>query len=159
MGRGPDLRPRKKRADSGRISWPLFFSRISLPDENGCMKWTGPTHEPHLGFPYGQHGARRAHRMAYEYWNGPIADGLVVDHVHEKGCRSTLCCAPDHLDTVTQAENVARGRKGALFTHCKNGHEMTSTNTYIRKDGGGRQCRRCKADRERARHRAMKEAG
>ncbi|TDD97657.1 HNH endonuclease signature motif containing protein [Actinomadura rubrisoli] len=159
MTRGPDLRQRKKRADSGRVSWPLFFSHIALPDENNCMEWVGPAGEATLGFKYGRHGARTAHRMAYEYWHGPIPHGLVIDHVYAWGCRSTLCCAPDHLEAVTQAENVARGHKGALFTHCQSGHEMTSANTYVRKDGRGRQCRRCKADRERIRQRALKEAG
>jgi hypothetical protein len=31
----------------------------------------------------------------------------------------------------------------AAKTHCKNGHEFTPENTYIRPDNGGRQCRAC----------------
>lgn len=32
-------------------------------------------------------------------------------------------------------------------THCKNGHEFTEGNTYVRPDTGARQCKRCNLDR------------
>lgn len=35
-----------------------------------------------------------------------------------------------------------------MKTHCKFGHEFTEENTYYRKDGRGRQCRKCKLDRQ-----------
>lgn len=39
------------------------------------------------------------------------------------------------------------GWRGKL-THCKRGHEFTEANTY-RKPDGHRNCRRCRADRQR----------
>lgn len=78
-----------------------------------------------------------AHRVSYEAANGPIPDGLTVDHL----CRNTWCVNPEHLEAVTQRENIARGdapKKRA----CRHGHPMTPENTYT--DPQGRhKCRRC----------------
>lgn len=46
-----------------------------------------------------------AHRASYEDAKGPIPAGLTLDHL----CRVPACINPDHLDPVTQAENVRRG--------------------------------------------------
>jgi hypothetical protein len=46
-----------------------------------------------------------AHRWFYEQENGPIPDGLVIDHL----CRVTMCVNPEHLEPVVQAVNVYRG--------------------------------------------------
>lgn len=45
------------------------------------------------------------HRLSYEAFKGPVPDGAVIDHV----CRNTLCYNPDHLEAVSQKENVLRG--------------------------------------------------
>lgn len=46
-----------------------------------------------------------AHRYFYERANGPVPNGLVLDHL----CRTPLCVNPDHLEPVTIAENTRRG--------------------------------------------------
>ena len=48
-----------------------------------------------------------AHRAMYEQEVGPIPDGLVIDHL----CRESRCIRPDHLEPVTDAENVRRGSR------------------------------------------------
>lgn len=46
------------------------------------------------------------HRAVYEATVGPIPVGHDLDHL----CRNRSCCSPLHLEPVTRAENVARGR-------------------------------------------------
>lgn len=127
-----------------------FRAKITPPDERGCMLWTGrPTK---VG--YGQFSIKgryfSAHRLAYELAYGPIPDGLVIDHVKARGCDSTLCVAPDHLEAVTPGENVRRGdagkrnnpRTNARKTHCPQGHPYDDVNTYVFR--GSRYCLACK---------------
>lgn len=84
-----------------------------------------------------------AHRLSYTLAYGSIPEGLVIDHL----CRTPVCVRPDHLEAVTQQENMRRG-PGAK-THCKRGHEFNEVNTYVRKDTGARFCRPCKNIRRR----------
>jgi hypothetical protein len=83
-----------------------------------------------------------AHRVAYELARGPIPDGLQVDHI----CRTRSCINPDHLELVTQRENILRGEGGsarnARKTHCIRGHELMPPNLRIGPDGA-RCCRAC----------------
>lgn len=45
------------------------------------------------------------HRFAYEQVKGPIPEGLFIDHL----CRNRGCVNPNHLEPVTNRENVMRG--------------------------------------------------
>lgn len=71
-----------------------------------------------------------AHRVAFELWVGEIPPGLVLDHT----CRVRHCVAPEHLEAVTQVENVLRSRGlpaiHAAKTHCHRGHAFDEQNTY-----------------------------
>ena len=51
-----------------------------------------------------------AHRWMYERAVGPIPAGYVIDHL----CCNPSCVNPAHLEVVTQAENVHRGRATKL---------------------------------------------
>jgi hypothetical protein len=80
--------------------------------------------------------------MAYEWLVGPIPDGFQIDHL----CRVRNCVAPDHLEAVTQQENLRRGEAGAnnkIKTHCPHGHEYTPENTLVNRSGS-RVCVICK---------------
>lgn len=81
-------------------------------NDNGCWVWNGgKAGIKKIGNsqPYGQVtiGLKhfRTHRVMYQLLRGEILKGLVLDHL----CRNTLCCNPDHLEQVTNAENVRRG--------------------------------------------------
>ena len=89
------------------------------------------------------------HRAAYIAFVGDIPDGMQLDHL----CRNRACCNPDHLEPVSQHENILRGEgwaaKFADQTHCLRGHPLSGANLYVRRDTGGRQCRACNALRQR----------
>lgn len=81
------------------------------------------------------------HRAVYEECVGPIPSGYQIDHL----CRNRACSNPDHLEAVTQRENIARAQ---TKTHCLRGHayDEENTETYA---NGRRRCRACHRDRER----------
>lgn len=78
---------------------PLHYVRFGRP-ESDCWLWRGRAY----GSGYGSYRGQGAHRYLYECFNGPIPDGLVIDHL----CRVRNCVRPDHLQAVTVAENNRR---------------------------------------------------
>lgn len=118
-----------------------ILQRISLPNLDGCMEWTGAINTS--GYGHYNRGLTYylGHRASYEMFVGPIPEGLVIDHL----CRNRACCRPDHLEPVTIGENIRRGEQ-ATKTHCVHGHEFTPSNTYLRLTGG-RECRACRKRR------------
>ena len=54
-----------------------------------------------------------AHRFAYELLVGPIPKRMVLDHL----CRRRNYLNPEHLEAVTDAENVLRGMFPEPLTH------------------------------------------
>ena len=91
------------------------------------------------------HATRSVHSLVCEAFYGPPPEGKPWA-LHRNG---------DHLDN--RPENLYWGspkdnaqdakRHGRNFeankTHCIHGHEYNEANTYIRPDGGGRQCKTC----------------
>jgi hypothetical protein len=119
-----------------------FWSKVEAT--GFCWLWKESTVRGHGSFFLSRaEGKVYAHRWAYEYLVGPIPEGLELDHL----CRVRHCVNPDHLEPVTHRTNFLRGyavgaqsmRRGT----CPNGHEYTPENTYVRKDGQGRQCKTC----------------
>src|SRR5690554_7064866 len=96
------------------------------------MVWSGDL----MKSGYSQLGVRRdgktktlyGHRVMYESFVGPIPEGLHLDHL----CRNRACVRPDHLEPVTNKENVHRGLAGPK-SRCKRGHAMTSDNRMKRR--------------------------
>lgn len=72
----------------------------------GCHYWTGSKSPRGYGrFRLGKRVVK-AHRFAYERTKGFIPDGMQVDHV----CRIPPCVNSDHLQLVTQQQNLALAR-------------------------------------------------
>ena len=97
-----------------------------------------------------QYNTRKAHRLAFEHWIGPIPANHDVHHV----CGNPACVNPDHLEAVESAKHVrfSTGPHRRSKTHCKRGHEYTPENTGLHKRPSGRvdrYCLTCKRNRER----------
>lgn len=160
----PTRQPKTRLADRGRYPTPVL-ERLRAAyvedEETGCWVWQLSTN----GRGYGRlwigsrvDGTRRhvnAHRFAYELMVGPVPDGLHLDHL----CRNRSCINPDHLEPVTQRENVLRGDAPAAHqarqVECKAGHPLSGDNLYVNK--GKRYCRECNKRRS-AEYRRRKSA-
>lgn len=129
--------------------------------ENGCWRWTGATNGRRPGGPRGLFwtGTRfqTAYRWAWEALNGPVPEGLELDHYlfPDDGCIGPLCAHPEHVRPVTHRENVLRGNgasaRNARKTACPQGHPP-----YDRVNSRGvRYCSVCKAEYSR-RYRARR---
>lgn len=131
-----------------------FMAKVSPEPNSGCWLWMGCDAGEGYGKFFYNGRARKAHRAAYELLVGEIPPGLQIDHL----CRNPSCVNPDHLEPVTQRENMARGvawerakAAAARITHCPQGHAYAGGNLRIAKTGH-RLCRACHRERELARY-------
>src|SRR5580693_8603740 len=85
-----------------------IYSQLVPDPETGCLLWTGRTSPS--GYGRIKIGGRelQVHRVVWELDNEPIPDGLVVDHVYDRGCRHKNCANTAHLEPVTERENILR---------------------------------------------------
>lgn len=150
-----------------------FVKLHEVGDPEDCWEWQGPISSPgyavlNLGKRHVPEGVRPwvyAHRYSWEFYMGPIPEGLQVDHV----CFNKRCVNPNHLDPVTPRENTRRAKHLALATqaqnfahlafrtHCPNGHELTVENTWYRGDSKTKRCRTCKREQTTACKRRIRE--
>ena len=80
----------------------FFFGKVKKT--NTCWIWNGCVRNGYGLFRY-KEKVIGAHRFSYELLRGPIPKGLQLDHL----CRVRNCVNPNHLEPVTQAENLRRG--------------------------------------------------
>jgi hypothetical protein len=132
-----------KPATLSPLTWENYWAKvvrsehgyvwIASVDSQGYGKFWIPERKKLVG----------AHRVVYMWAHGEIKN--VIDHT----CSIPRCVTLEHLEDVTQQENLQRtwdrGRHpnpGKEKTHCKWGHEFTEENTYVY--GNKRGCRRCR---------------
>lgn len=121
----------------------------NAPVKGPCWIWQGKLKDGYGRFDF-DGVTQRAHRVGYMLFVGPIPPGVVLDHV----CRVRKCANPQHVEPVTQRENIMRGSNHvairARTTHCPAGHAYDEANTY-RDKKNRRYCRACRRARGSAR--------
>jgi len=123
------------------------------PSLGRCWTWKASHFRNGYGAFHPRHGeTTTAHRYAYESLRGEIPEGIVVDHL----CRNRGCVNPDHLEGVTNDENLRRGAghrlRNGMTNDCINGHRYTPSNTYTNpNDPTDIRCRECSRIRDRKR--------
>mgnify|MGYP001612908111 CR=1 FL=1 len=109
-----------------------FWRKVAKSDD--CWLWTAAVN----GNGYGSVHLN-AHSVAWMLTHGtPTPPGKELDHL----CRNRRCVRPDHLEAVTQHENLLRGNSppaiNARKKTCPNGHPYTGLSK-----SGHRWCRPC----------------
>ena len=118
------------------------FKAKTVATPTGCWLWQGPLDRDGYGSFYFRRFNRRAHRVGWFLANGPIAQGLVVNHT----CRNRHCVNPQHLQLVTASENALKDSSSAPYVNsqkktCPRGHP------YDRQYGRQRYCSICEAEK------------
>ena len=120
-----------------------FWDRVQ-PTLEGCWIWLGKL----TSDGYGVFERTTAHRYAYQRLVGEFARQLSCDHL----CFERSCVNPEHVDPVTQGENVRRSlHRRKKKAACPQGHANVPAN----KDRWGCAiCRRAASSRRKRRLRS-----
>jgi hypothetical protein len=133
------------------------FMRFVDVQENGCWLWTGHTAGSKGRRPMFRATTKAtdpkvyAHIFSYEHWNGPVPEGLELDHFF---CDNRMCVNPDHVEPKTHEANAERTR----LSVCSAGLHDLNDPQNIRWDAQGRRrgCLPCWLARARERYAARR---
>jgi hypothetical protein len=146
--------------DITETQWNKLWQKATRGGPDDCWEWKGAkssgTPMVFIGVPGTPGRTISARKIIWEQTRGEdVPAGSIVTN----SCQNRLCVNPNHIIVVTRREHALRnGSPTALNSQretCKNGHPFTEENTYLRKDGRGRQCRTC-AREQVAKHRKRK---
>lgn len=123
----------KTKVESGVSKQPIaqrLLAKVEKSD-SGCWEWTGAKHWNGYGIISDwPNPVKRAHRVAYEVFIGPIPEGLLVRHK----CDNKGCVNPDHLEVGDKRDNaldaVERGQH-------KPNRRLTDAQILAIRDAGG----------------------
>lgn len=124
-----------------------FRNKYEVDPATGCWNWTDNARSGY-GFLLVDRRKVMAHRFSYELHIGAIPEGMQLDHL----CRNKLCVNPEHLEPVTQHENILRSDN--LAARWARRTECHVCGGPLEERGDRRICRAC----ERRRAAAWREA-
>ena len=112
-----------------------------------CWEWDGS----HFDAGYARCGkeGKAVHRVIFEAIYGLIPEGFELHHE----CRNKGCCNPFHLEVVSVLQHrgyhkneIPMAAVNKAKTHCPQGHEYTTENTYLSRRGNStmRHCVICR---------------
>ena len=89
--------------------------------DGGCWWWTKSRSADGYGWASLDDKTHQAHRLVYTLLRGAPPEGKVLDHK----CRVRHCVNPDHLEPVTNLENLRRSAlTPAGMSVCAKGHPL-----------------------------------
>jgi hypothetical protein len=87
-------------------------SKAYIVDEaTGCWIWIRGKNKDGYGQITVNGKSMDAHKYFYVKKYGPVPKGKELDHFV---CQNRACCNPDHVEPVTDAENVQRGKSAKV---------------------------------------------
>lgn len=133
------------------VTTGTWARKVLAVEEGHCHVFTGSVNSSGYGRLWHPPTRKRrlAHRIAWVAFHGrDVPEGLTIDHL----CRNRLCVNPEHLEAVSNGENVKRGigfaATNARKTHCSRGHALGGSNvTPGRMAVGKRECAQFARDR------------
>lgn len=137
---------------TGRPPQPLFerfVSKIQLNPDTGCWEWLAGKSPAGYGvFVIRSELTVLSHRLAYEWFVGPIPEGHDIHHK----CRNRACICPQHLNALSRSSHGREHQCDQEF--CRHGHRLTEDNLlhYTTPSGKPRwKCKQCSRDQQKAR--------
>lgn len=92
-----------------KIRDPEESFRRRTEQQGDCLVWTGTLNNHGYGSISVKGREVMAHRYAWERANGPIPDGMDIDH----RCNNPSCCRVSHLRVATRKQNMENRRSPA----------------------------------------------
>lgn len=85
----------------------MMWDRVDVGGRNECWQWVGTIKPNGYGTLNHKGTGHHAHRLMYETLVGEIPTDKVIDHI----CRNKSCVNPNHLQVVSQTENIMLGHR------------------------------------------------
>ena len=131
-----------------------LINQVQVLPDTGCWEFRGTRDSYGYGRMYSGDKELKAHRVFYEACEGPIPDGMYLQHHIPAGqCIGQACCNPDH-QRVSNSPKAAplvqlKPTPPAQFKTCTKGHPMTPEKT-VTEQRNGRSMARCRTCRQEA---------